>query len=41
MLGRIAIFSWVLVIGAGLSVGLALLIPSIPDLSRYLRMRQM
>ncbi|CAN5726474.1 hypothetical protein BH20CHL5_BH20CHL5_12730 [soil metagenome] len=41
MLGRIAIVGWGLVLGAGITVGLALLIPSLPDLSRYLRMRQM
>ncbi len=41
MLGRIAIVGWGLVIGVGVTVGLALLIPSLPDLSRYMRMRQM
>ncbi len=41
MLGRVAIVGWGLVFGVPLSVGLALLIPSLPDLSRYMRMRQM
>jgi len=41
MFGRIAIVGWGLVFGVALTVGLALLIPSLPDLSRYMRMRQM
>jgi hypothetical protein len=41
MLGRIAIIGWLVVIGVGVTVGLALLIPSLSDLSRYMRMRQM
>ncbi len=41
MLGRIAIIGWLVMIGVGVTVGLALLISSLPDLSRYMRMRQM
>jgi hypothetical protein len=41
MLGRMAIMGWAMVIGVGLAVGLALLIPSLPDVSRYMRMRAM
>jgi len=41
MLGRIAIIGWLVVIGVGVTVGLPLLISSLPDLSRYMRMRQM
>lgn len=41
MFGRIAITAWVAVIGVALTVFIALLIPSLPDIARYLRIRQM
>ncbi|CAN5431514.1 hypothetical protein BH20CHL6_BH20CHL6_18090 [soil metagenome] len=41
MFGRMAIAGWALALVVALTLGLALLIPSLPDLARYLRMRSM
>lgn len=41
MVGKIAIVGWLAVIGAGLWFTVTTVIPSLPDVSRYLRMRRM
>lgn len=41
MAGRVAIAAWMAVLGAALVVLIALVIPSLPDVARYMRIRQM
>jgi hypothetical protein len=41
MLERLAMGGWVVVIGGAFAVGMTLLISSISDIQRYIRMRRM
>jgi len=41
MVARLAVGAWVAVIAAAIAVTLALVIPSIPDIARYMKIRAM
>lgn len=41
MVQRVAVAGWLAVIGTAFVVGMALLVPSLADIRRYLRMRRM
>jgi len=41
MVERVAVGGWLVVLGTAFVVGMALLVPSLNDIRRYLRMRRM